>query len=31
VTTDRVTMRAISKRFGAAYALDRVDLSARPG
>jgi len=24
-------MRAISKRYGAAYALDRVDLSARPG
>jgi ribose transport system ATP-binding protein len=28
---DRVVMSAISKRFGAAYALDRVDFSARPG
>ena len=28
---DRVVMSAISKRFGAAYALDGVDFAARPG
>ena len=28
---DRVSMSAVSKRFGTAYALDGVDLSARPG